>query len=113
MSLHRSRSLARRLAAGTILLGALALAQGASAATPADTLVIANGIDDMKSLDPAESFEFAGQDQINNIYETLVEIDPQTLKPIPGLASSWSVSDDGLTYTFKMAEGRKFASAIR
>ncbi|WP_244498193.1 ABC transporter substrate-binding protein [Aureimonas ureilytica] len=110
MSHSLSRSLSRRLFAGTVLLGAVAMGSAALAETPADTLVIANGIDDMKSLDPAESFEFSGQDQINNIYETLVEIDPNTLKPIPGLASSWSVSEDGRTYTFKMAEGRKFAS---
>ena len=100
---------ARSLLAATALVGALALGP-ALADTPADTLVIANGIDDLKSLDPAESFEFTGQDQINNIYETLVEIDPATLKPVPGLATSWSVADDGVTFTFKMAEGRKFAS---
>jgi ABC-type oligopeptide transport system substrate-binding subunit len=42
----------------------------------------------------------------NNVYDTLVELDPT--KPgelVPGLAESWSVADDGVTYTFKMKPG--------
>ena len=38
------------------------------------------------------------------IYESLLRYDLQ-LKPMPGLAKSWSVSPDGLTYTFKLQEG--------
>ena len=34
----------------------------ASAETPPNMLVIANRIDDITTLDPAESFEFAGSD---------------------------------------------------
>lgn len=98
------------LFAGTVILAGLGASLPALAETPADTLVVANAIDDMISLDPAQSFEFSGQDQVNNIYETLVELDPKTLTPIPGLASQWSVSEDGKTFTFTMAEGRKFAS---
>jgi len=33
----------------------------AQAETPANMLVIANRIDDIKTFDPAESFEFAGR----------------------------------------------------
>jgi peptide/nickel transport system substrate-binding protein len=35
------------------------------------------------------------------IYESLLRYSPD-LKPIPGLAQSWEVSPDGLTYTFKL-----------
>ena len=80
------------------------------AETPADTLVIAEAIDDIVSLDPGEAYEFSGLDMINNTYDGLVEIDPVTLQTMPGLAESWSVAEDGVTYTFKMKAGITFAS---
>ena len=40
----------------------------------------------------------------NHVYDYLVDIDPQS-NVIPRLASSWEVSDDGLRYTFTLAEG--------
>ncbi len=96
------------------LAGCAALALSATAVkaeTPADTLVIADKIDDIVSIDPAESFEFSGNDMLNNVYDTLVELDPANLGPlVPGLAESWSVSEDGKTYTLKMRDGVKFHS---
>ena len=81
------------------------------AATPADTLVIADAIDDIVSLDPAQIFEFSGTDLANNVYDTLVELDPNNLGPlVPGIAESWSVADDGVTYTFKIRQDLKFHS---
>ena len=96
---------------------ALGLAAGPAvlAETPADTLVIADKIDDIVSLDPAESFEFSGNDLLNNVYDTLIELDPADLGPlVPGLAESWEVAEDGMTYTFKMrAEARSSTPATR
>lgn len=82
------------------------------AATPADMLVIANRIDDITTLDPAESFEFAGSDVSRNVYGKLVNFDPMDLDAGygPDLAESWTVSEDGMTITFKMREGVKFHS---
>ncbi len=91
---------------------ALALSAAAvKAETPADTLVVADKIDDIVSIDPAESFEFSGNDMLNNVYDTLVELDPANLGPlVPGLAESWSLSEDGKTYSFKMRDGVTFHS---
>ena len=36
------------------------------------------------------------------LYEGLVRWDAEDLRPIPGVAKSWEVSDDGLTYTFHL-----------
>ncbi|WP_415182391.1 ABC transporter substrate-binding protein [Phaeovulum sp.] len=100
--------------AGAAALTALMLGTAPAALlaeTPPDTLVIADAIDDIVSLDPHEAFEFSGTDVINNIYNGLIELDPT--KPgelLPGLAESWSVADDGVTYTFKMKPGITFAS---
>lgn len=43
----------------------------------------------------------------NHVYDYLVDIDPQS-NLIPRLATDWQVSDDGLTYTFQLAEGVTF-----
>jgi len=82
------------------------------AETPANMLVIANRIDDITTLDPAESFEFAGSDVSRNVYGKLVNFDPLNLDAgyQPDLAESWEVSEDGRTITFTMREGVKFHS---
>ncbi|MFN8472350.1 MAG: peptide ABC transporter substrate-binding protein [Anaerolineae bacterium] len=57
------------------------------------------------NLDPqAASFvnEIAN---IQMIYQPLVTVGPD-LKPAPGAAESWTVSDDGLTYTFKLRDAK-------
>ena len=83
-----------------------------SAETPPNMLVIANRIDDIKTFDPAESFEFAGADVSRNVYEKLVNFDPLDLDAGfgPQLAESWEISEDGMTITFTMAEGHVFSS---
>jgi peptide/nickel transport system substrate-binding protein len=83
----------------------------AFAETPADTLVEAWAIDDTITLDPAESFELSPAEFIGNAYDMLVRLDiNDTTKVKGGIADSWTVSDDGLTYTFKLKPGIKFAS---
>ncbi|MBC2885809.1 ABC transporter substrate-binding protein [Ochrobactrum sp. CM-21-5] len=100
----------RILAAGAALSAILA-ASPAWTATPADTLVQAWAIDDTITLDPAESFEFSPAEFIGNTYDMLVRLDiNDTSKVVPGIAESWTISDDGLTYTFKLKKGIKFAS---
>ncbi len=42
-----------------------------------------------------------------NIYEGLTAI-AKDLSVVPGLAESWDISEDGLTYTFKLRSGVKF-----
>ena len=48
-----------------------------------------------------------------NIFDRLVEVkanDDGTSEIVPSLAKSWTVSDDGLTYTFTLNEGVKFSN---
>ena len=83
----------------------------ASAQTPKDTVVMAKQIDDIVSLDPAESFEFSGSEVLGNVYDRLVTYDlKETTKVVGQIAESWSVAEDGMTYTFKLKSGLKFHS---
>lgn len=95
-----------------MLATSVLLAPAAFAATPADTLVVANTIDDIISLDPGQSFEFSGNDVDQNLYDRLVDFDPLDLEAgfKPSLAESWEVSADGKTITLVMREGVKFQS---
>ncbi len=43
------------------------------------------------------------------LYEGLVGMDTTTMMPTPALAEKWSVSDDGLTYTFHLRESLRFS----
>ncbi|MEM6761678.1 MAG: ABC transporter substrate-binding protein [Pseudomonadota bacterium] len=95
-----------------LAVGAMAMPLPAVAQTPDNMLVIATRIDDITTLDPAQSFEFAGSDIIRNVYGGLVNFDPLDLSAgyQPDLAESWTVSEDGKTITFKMREGMTFHS---
>jgi peptide/nickel transport system substrate-binding protein len=39
---------------------------------------------------------------LRQVYDTLVYRDPTTKEIVPGLASAWTISDDGLVYTFQL-----------
>ncbi len=89
----------------------VAAAPQAYAATPADTLVQAWAIDDIITLDPGEAFEISTAEVTANTYSKLVALDPaDTSKIVSDIAESWDVSEDGLTYTFKLKPGLTFAS---
>jgi peptide/nickel transport system substrate-binding protein len=92
-------------------LGAVMTVSGVYAETPADTLVIADAIDDIITLDPAEVSEVGGVLMSQQMYQPLVTFDPADPTKIIGvLAQSWEVSEDGKTFTFTMNPAAKFAS---
>ncbi|PSH62196.1 ABC transporter substrate-binding protein [Phyllobacterium sophorae] len=83
----------------------------AVAQTPSGTLVVAKYISDLITLDPAEVYEATGGEVVNNVYERLITFDPSDFtKPIGGAVESWTISDDGLTFTFKIRDGLYFSS---
>ncbi len=59
------------------------------------------------TLDPQYADETGAKLIINNIFEGLVRLSVSG-EIIPGIAESWEISDDGLTYTFKLKEGTEW-----
>ncbi|MGV3551280.1 ABC transporter substrate-binding protein [Rhizobium sp.] len=101
----------RTLAATAVLGAALIAGAPALADTPADTLVEAFAMDDIISMDPGEAFELTTAEMTSNSYSLLVRLDMTDTSKVKGdLAESWTISDDALTYTFKLKPGLKFAS---
>ncbi len=77
------------------------------AQTPPGVLVVGQ-IAEPKSLDPAAVTAVNDFRILVNIYEGLTRYKPGTLEVEPGLAESWTISDDGTEYTFKLRPGVKF-----
>jgi len=66
-------------------------------------------IGEPEAFDPAWTYETAGGEIIQNVYDTLVFYDgPNATSFVPMLATDWTASDDGLTYTFTIREGVTF-----
>jgi peptide/nickel transport system substrate-binding protein len=88
----------------------LALPATAQAATPSDTLVVAQNIDDIVSIDPGEAYEFSSGEYVTQTYDRLVQYDaPDPTKLVAGLAKSWMIDDANKTITFTLRDDVKFA----
>lgn len=107
-------SIARRVfgAVANAAIAALVMTGApAQAATPKDTLVIAWAIDDIITMDPAESFEISAGEIMGNSYDRLIRFDvAEPSRLIGDTAKSWTVSPDGKSYSFELKDGLKFAS---
>lgn len=83
----------------------------AQAGTPKDFLVMGTKIDDLITLDPAEIFEFSGAEYAANAYDRLINYDVDNVSNIyGGVAKSWDIADDGITYTFNIRNNITFPS---
>ena len=99
--------------AGACLL-ALALMMGSGAAyakTPPDQLIIGMNMNNLLTLDPAAMTGNEVVGIVVNLYDSLVELDPNTLTNVkPALAKSWDISPDGKTLTFHLRDNVTFHS---
>src|SRR2546423_8758021 len=62
---------------------------------------------ELRTLDPVVSTQLVERTVFYQMYESLVTIDDK-LNIKPGLATSWTPSSDGLTYTFTLRKDVKF-----
>lgn len=111
--LKRSAAVAAAPILATALPGA-ALAAGGSGSLAArgrfqDATTLNFGIGtDVDYLDPRQTTTQEGYVAAANVYDCLVLYEPGSAKLRPGLAESWDISQDGLTYTFHLRKGVKF-----
>jgi peptide/nickel transport system substrate-binding protein len=105
------------VAAAILLLTACQVAPIPGVATPLPTP--AGGVDtggnlrvavaaDNLTLDPWNANDPNAMTVTRQIFETLVEYDSGGVKIVPKLAESWTVSSDGLAWTFVLRRGIKF-----
>lgn len=64
----------------------------------------ANGAEP-SSLDPIQTTGIPEARLLRALYEGLCVLDPRTLAPLPGMAESWTITSDELTYTFRVRAG--------
>ena len=89
------------------LLAAFAAPPPAAAQAPPGVLIAAQ-IAEPKSLDPQVVTALNDFRILVNLYDGLVRYRPGSLEIAPALATAWTISDDGLTYTFTLRERVRF-----
>src|SRR5215471_15302127 len=105
---ERGPLVSRRTFIATVAAATSAVTTRARAFAATDTLVwdIAAG---PQYLDPPMGTAAqANVMVVQNIYERLVWYDGAEMQPVPWLANSWGVEDDGRRYIFKLRQGIKF-----
>jgi peptide/nickel transport system substrate-binding protein len=80
---------------------------GGGGTTASDVLHVAFSAD-MQVPDPDIFYELEGNLVTTSVYEGLIRYKPNSPDFEGAIAESWSVSPDGLTYTFKLRSGVKF-----
>jgi oligopeptide transport system substrate-binding protein len=73
------------------------------------TLLVGNAAEPA-DLDPHLASILSDQIIVNTLFEGLTILDEKTTNPLPAVAESWSVSADGLVWTFRLRAGLKWSN---
>jgi oligopeptide transport system substrate-binding protein len=84
-------------------------ASSAPAVAKKTTLRLPEGAKIVNTMDPGVSSGGNGLEQIQNMFEGLVYVDQVTGEIKPGQAEKWTISPDGITYTFNLRSGLKWS----
>jgi dipeptide transport system substrate-binding protein len=96
-----------RIAIAAAVAGGLAVF---GAGAEAKTLVFCSE-GNPESLNPQIVTTTTGINAGRPFFNNLVEFPPGSTTPVPALAESWEISDDGLEYVFHLRHGVKFQSS--
>lgn len=111
------RKRGKRRIAGFAMLAACLLFSGCGGESPAEAatrqglLLLGNG-PEPQALDPHVSTSTSALNIQLALFEGLVSPHPETLEPLPGVAESWTVSDDGLTWRFALRESARWSDGF-
>jgi peptide/nickel transport system substrate-binding protein len=83
-----------------------------SAATASASTLTIGVKQDVDSLNPFVGYLVSSYEIFQSVYDTLTGYSANNYSPTPGLASSWSHSADGLTWTFKIRSGVKWSDGV-
>lgn len=81
--------------------------EGSSSNPSRHTLIDSRDTYDPRSLDPALSTDVPTGRAVGYVFDGLVRFTPDA-QVVPGLAHTWEVTPDGMTYTFHLRSGVKF-----
>lgn len=95
------------LIAVLLVTGTMLFKSGTMRSTDSNRIVIGR-MNDALSLDPAITSDAESFQVTANIYDTLVITETNGSVIKPGLAESWKVSEDGLTWSFKIRKNIRF-----
>jgi peptide/nickel transport system substrate-binding protein len=90
------------------LAASLLLILAMSVPLAAGRVLRAGSLREPEGIDPAQSWDDTSAFYVNNIFDTLVRLNPQTAKIEPSLALGWETSPDGKTWTFHLRQGVRF-----
>lgn len=65
---------------------------------------------DISNLDPQLATGPSEHSVLSALFEGLITEDPKDLSPAPGVAERWTVSPDGLTYTFQLRADARWSN---
>ncbi|MGH2649901.1 MAG: peptide ABC transporter substrate-binding protein [Actinomycetota bacterium] len=102
----------RRIGMAGLALVAFVVLAGVTGAAAQEQVFRINNLVEPESLDPGVVTGVPEHRIISNLFEGLAVNDPRDLSPQPGMAKSWTISKDGLVYTFTLrdaawTDGRK------
>ena len=81
----------------------------AAAAKPTPQVLRVGNGSEPQDLDPQAITGVPEHKLMMALFEGLASEDPKDLHPVPGVASSWDISADGLTYTFHLRANAKWS----
>ena len=97
----------RRIVMTAAMLAAVGGGVGHDATAAGKPLVVGL-VAEPTSMDPGQLTDINSMRVLSSVYDTLVRFKEGSFTQEPGLATSWKMSPDGLTYTFTLRKNVKF-----